>query len=222
MLATEARERGQPLFTVNFRGEPRSALGYSFIVPMVVLIKLGLLADKSREIDEAVGLLTGLVSELGEECPSASNPAKGLAKELLGHLIVVYGSGIFCAVARRWKTQFNENSKVWAFFELLPEVHHNSVVGYSLPAEVRERAFVLLLKPPLLDSKIEERYQVTQELLRQEGVAHRRIEGWGSSAFGQMLSVVLLGDYVNYYLAILQGIDPSPVATIDFIKSRMG
>ena len=222
MLATQACELKLPLFTFNYQGEPRSALGYSFIVPMVVLVKLGLITDKSKELGEAVKLLTELVSELGEESPSSNNPAKALAKELLGHLIVVYGSGIFSGVARRWKTQLNENSKAWAFFELLPETHHNSVVGYSLPREVRERAFLLLLKPPFLLDKVEKRYQVTQEVLDREEIAHRQIEGSGSSTLSQMLSVVLLGDYASYYLALLQGIDPSPVAVIDFIKSRMG
>ena len=222
MLGAQARDIGLPVFTVSYPGEPRSALGYSLIVPMVVLMKLGLLASKERDIEEAVELLTGLVPGLAEECPTNTNPAKALAKELQGRLIVVYGSGIFSGVARRWKSQFNENSKAWAFFELLPEAHHNSVVGYSMPQELRDKAFVLLLKPSHLHPRTSDRYRVTKELLTREGIAHRQIEGWGSSPLSQMLSVVLLGDYVSYYLALLQGVDPSPVATLDFIKSRMG
>ena len=136
-LATEARDHDVPLFTVGYEGEPRSALGYSFIVPTVLLMKLGLISNKTLDFQEAIEVLDRLARELAEESPSQGNPAKEMALVLLNRLIVTYGAGIFSAVARRWKTQFNENSKVWAFFELLPEAHHNSVVGYSLPAEVK-------------------------------------------------------------------------------------
>jgi len=221
MLQKQARKLGVPVFNVSYQGEPRSALGYSFIVPMVVLTKLNLLSDKRTDIEEAIDLLTGLLPGLSEECPTGSNPAKELAKKLLGHLIVVYGSSIFEGVARRWKSQFNENAKAWAFLELLPELHHNSVMGYSFPQIIRDQVFILMLKPSYLHPRTRERYNVTEDLLCKEKIAHFVVEGWGSSPVSQMLSTVLLGDYTSYYLSLLQGVDPSPIDTIDFIKRRM-
>jgi glucose/mannose-6-phosphate isomerase len=135
--------------------------------------------------------------------------------------MVIYGAGIFGSVARRWKTQFNENSKAWAFFELLPEAHHNSVVGYALPDEVKGRAFVILLRPGYLHTRTHLRYDVTRELLERESIPHQVLEGRGESALSNMLSAILLGDYVSYYLALLQGVDPSPVPVIDYIKGRL-
>ena len=220
-LARRAREHGVPLFTVRYEGEPRSALGYSFITPTALLIKLGLMPDMTTEFQGAIGDLDGFVTELDVESPSQKNPAKALASLLLDRVIVIYGAGIFGAVARRWKTQFNENSKVWAFFEMLPEVHHNSVAGYGLPEEVKSRAFVILLRPGFLHPKTCRGYDVTRELLDKESVAHDTVDSRGDSAIGQMLSGVLLGDYVSYYLALLQGVDPSPVANIDFVKERL-
>ncbi len=220
-IAAEARERDVPLFTVTYRGEPRTALGYSFLVPTVLLMRLGLILDRSGDFNEAVGVLEGLAPELAEKTPSADNPAKRMASALVSRAIVVYGSGIFSGVARRWKTQFNENSKVWATFEQLPEAHHNSVVGYSLPEDVRARTFAILLRPANLHPRIGLRYRVTRDLLAREAIDHQVVEGRGGSALSQILSTVLIGDYVSYYLAIAQGIDPSPVPNIEYVKGRI-
>ena len=220
-LATEASQLGLPLLTVGYKAEPRNALGYSFIVPTVLLMKLGLIADKTRDFEEAVDVLERLVPELAEESALSHNPAKQIALELLDRFIIIYGAGIFSGVARRWKTQLNENSKVWAFFELLPEAHHNSVMGYSLPAGVKGQAFFILLRPGFLHPRMHHRYQVTQDLLEKESIPQRTIEGRGESALSQMLSVILLGDYASYYLALIQGVDPSPISNIDFIKKRL-
>ena len=221
-LAREAEERHLPVFRVSYEGEPRAALGYSFIVPTVLLMKLGLISDKVRDFGEAVDVLEQMVPGLAEKSPLQKNPAKEIAADLLDRLVVIYGAGIFGSVARRWKTQFNENSKVWAFVDLLPEAHHNSVVGYPIPAGVRDRTFCILLRPGTLHPRIDLRYGITRELLERESIPHRTLEGQGKSALSQMLSTILLGDYISYYLAILQEVDPSPVATIDYIKQRLG
>ncbi|MFQ5860056.1 MAG: bifunctional phosphoglucose/phosphomannose isomerase [Dehalococcoidia bacterium] len=220
-LEQRARDAHIPLVPVQYQGEPRCALGYSFVVPLALLQRLGLLADKLAELSQALETLEALAERLGEEAPRERNPAKRLAEGLLGRLPVVYGAGIFTGVARRWKTQFNENAKVWAFFDTLPELHHNSVVGYGLPAEVERRLLVLLLQPQGLLPRLDLRYRITGELLEQKGIAYQLIRGEGRSPLAQMLSAVLLGDFVSYYLALLQGIDPSPVPVIDFIKGRL-
>ena len=220
-LAAEAREHDIPVFRITYKGEPRSALGYSFIVPTVLLMKLGLMSDKVRDFDEAMLVLDDLVPKLAEEYPSPGNAAKAMAAELLGKLIVIYSAGIFHGVARRWKTQFNENSKVWSAFESLPEAHHNSVVGYSLPAGVKDRTFAILLMPGHLHHRTRLRYEITYSLLEREAIPWRALKGRGESALSQMLSTILLGDYISYYLALLQRVDPSPVSVIDYIKGRL-
>ena len=220
-LGDEAADHGLPLFMVRYQGEPRSALGYGFVVPTVLLMKLGYLSDKTSDFEETLAVLHTQVGETAEESPSPGNRAKQLASGLLDRLILVYGAGIFGGVARRWKTQLNENSKVTAFVELLPEAHHNSVVGFSAASLASDRSVALLLKPRTLHPRLELRYQVTEELLDRESIVHETVEGRGTSALCQILSAVSLGDYVSYYLALVQGLDPSPVAAIDYIKERL-
>ena len=108
-----------------------------------------------------------------------------------------------------------------AFSELMPEINHNSVVGYSLPFGKGKHPFVILLKPPFISDKLNRCYEVIGDVLGIQGINNRQIKGEGSSVLSQMLSVVLFGDYVSYYLALLRGVDPGPVAIIDAIKKRL-
>ena len=216
-----AERHALPTVLVDFEGEPRSALGYSLLGPLAVLVKLGLLQEKAADVADAVGVLEEQGRKLREDVPLEDNPAKQMAVALHGRLPVVWGAGILTAAARRWKTQFNENAKVWSFVEVLPEAHHNSVVGFPLPQAAKEVAYLLLLQPCLLHARVALRYAVSQELLEREGVAHRLVKAREGSPLAQVLSTVQLGDYVSYYLAMLNGVDPSPVQVIDWLKERL-
>ncbi len=220
-LAQLAQQDGVPLFRVRYQGEPRSAVGYSFVVPLAFLSKLGLLADKGRELEEAVQTVRDMASTLSLETPHAQNQAKGLATSLQGRLPVVYGAGFLGAAARRWKTQLNENSKVWAFWEELSELHHNTIEGYGMPQWLREQAFVVLLHSRFLHPRISLRYQITQQLLAQNGIPHRQVEGLGNSPLAHLLSLALLGDYTSYYLAMLNQVNPAAMPVIDYLKGRL-
>jgi glucose/mannose-6-phosphate isomerase len=144
-----------------------------------------------------------------------------LARKVEGKLPVIYGAGFLEPVARRWKTQVNENSKSWALFDPLPELNHNSVVGYPNPTAIAQGSLVVLLTSPLLHPRTLLRYRVTQEILEREGIAHHELSGEGQGPLSHMMSLLLWGDYVSYYLALLYGLDPTPVDTIDYLKERL-
>ncbi|MBE0415899.1 MAG: bifunctional phosphoglucose/phosphomannose isomerase [Dehalococcoidia bacterium] len=220
-LKTLAEENGVPLFTFHYKAEPRAAFGYSFFSILGIFHRLGLISIESRHKDEAIRVLEDLSVRLGHDVPVETNPAKQLANKLSGRLIIVYGAGILSEVAFRWKTQFNETSKSCAFSECMPELNHNAVVGYRLPSWLAERAFVVMLRSPSLHPRILMRYQVTGEILTDAGIAHEVIEAQGKSPLSQIVSAVLFGDFVSYYLAMLNEVDPSPVAAIDYLKERM-
>lgn len=216
-----AEKEGIPIFLIDYQAPPRAAFPHSFISLLGIFHKLGLLEDKSADLKEAMQVLNRLSTELVESTPLASNPAKQLATKLTGKLAVIYGAGILSEVVQRWKTQLNENSKAWAFYEVFPELNHNAVVGYQFPPEMRERVLVVLLHSSLLHPRISIRYRLTVEILTKAGVSYELVEAMGESPLAQMMSLVLLGDYVSFYLATLNSIDPTPVAPIDYLKSRL-
>jgi len=220
-LMALARERGVPVFPIDYRAPPRAALGYSLMPLLACLQRLGFLPDLSDQVAEMLTVLAGMVPSLAEESPTGHNPAKQLARRMQGRVVVIYGAGFLSAVARRWKTQINENSKGWAFYESLPELNHNAVVGYAHPPQAAAHLCLVMLTSPLLPERIQLRYQVTQELLRQAGVEPVVAAGQGQAPLSQMMSALLLGDYASFYLALLNGADPTPVAAIDYLKQRL-
>jgi len=220
-LLEQAQREGVPVFQIDYVGEPRAALGYSFLVPLAILQNLGLVAPSDEAVFEAAEVLLSLSHRLKPQIPTRDNPAKELAISLHGRLIVVYGGGMLSGVARRWKTQLNENAKAWAFVELLPEAGHNAIAGLQWPKPVGKKTCGVLLNAWSLHPRIKLRYQVIQELLGKAGVECRTVDGVGKSALAQMLSAVLFGDYTSYYLAMLNGEDPSPVPPLDYLKSRL-
>jgi glucose/mannose-6-phosphate isomerase len=220
-LAGLAREYDIPLFLFDYQGEPRSALGYSLMPLLSVAEQVGVLQEMEAEVAEAVALMGELVQELDSRVAVEQNPAKRLAERLQTKVPIVYGAESLAEVAHRWKTQLNENSKVWAFYEELPEANHNAIAGYPLPREAIDRLHVVLLYHPVLHPRIILRYDATKDALSNAGVGYDVVEVKGSGPLSQMLTGILYGDFVSYYLAILNAVSPSPVAAIGELKRRL-
>jgi glucose/mannose-6-phosphate isomerase len=212
---------GIPTFKIEYKAQPRAALGFSFIPTLGILQKLGLIKDKSADVAETIKVLETLAKKLNEKSLLKNNPAKQVAQRLYGCLPVVYGAGIAAEAAHRWKTQLNENGKCWAFYEVFPELNHNATVGFPLPKEVAAKIRVVLLRSPTYNQRIKIRYDVTCELLKQSGVAFEFVDSEGKSPLAQMVSLISFGDYVSYYLAMLYRVDPSPVKFISYLKDRL-
>jgi glucose/mannose-6-phosphate isomerase len=210
-----------PVFKIEYQSQPRAALGFSFLPALCFMQKLGFISDKTGDVAEAVQLLEHLSSSLDEKSPVKRNPAKQLARRLYGRLPVIYGAGITAEVAHRWKTQINENSNAWSFYEVFPELNHNATVGFPLPKDVASKIRVVLLSSPDFNDRIKLRYEVTGELLKQAGVAFESVNAEGKSPLAQMMGLVMLGDFVSYYLAMLYKVDPTPAKVISYLKKRL-
>jgi len=216
-----AEREGIPVFTIDYQAPPRAAFPHSFVPLVGIFQRLGLLRDKSADLREALQILNKLSRDIAETTPLISNPAKQLATKVWGRIAIIYGAGILSEVAQRWKTQFNENSKTLAFVELFPELNHNAVVGYEFPPQIKEGIFVILLRSASLHPRVLLRYEATAKLLAKAGINHEFVEAREENALAQVMSLVLMGDYVSFYLAILNRIDPTPVDTIDFMKKYL-
>ena len=219
-LAAEAKEAGLPVVAFDYQGEPRSGIGYSFLGPLRLLQRMGLLPASAGHWAEMKQEVCALIDRIVEEVPTEQNEAKGLAHKLYDKLPVIYGGGILLGVARRWKTQLNENAKSWALTEALPEVHHNTVES-QLPESLKRDIHVVLLRPDGAHPRLQTRYQATTELLTRRGAHWSQVCGHGSNPLSQIMTTVLLGDYASCYLAMLNGVDPSPVNAIDAVRRRM-
>lgn len=220
-LARLAEQYGAPLYQFSYKAQPRAAMGYLFVPLLAVAERLGMIGSQEQSVQEAAQVVEQLSDELAADVPTARNPAKQLAGRLHGRLPVIYGAGILSEVARRWKGQFNENSKSYAAYDVFPELNHNAVVGYQNPADLAEAIFVVLLVSSHYHPRTLRRIEVTEELLHRRGIPFERVVARGRSALAQLFSSIVAGDYTSYYLAILYATDPSPVEPIDYLKQRL-
>jgi glucose/mannose-6-phosphate isomerase len=220
-LADLAHRRSVPIAHYVYRAQPRAALGYSLTMLLGLCSRLGIVKDYGADVAEAVCVMQRWRSEIDASVGTVGNEAKRLAVRIGDRLPVVYGAGHLGAAAYRWKTQFNENAKSWSFFEPMPELQHNSVVGFDSRQPVGEQTVVLMLRSSEDHPRVQVRWDVTAEMLSRAGVSVAQVHARGNSRLAQVLSLVQFGDYVSYYLSLLKGTDPTPVQAISYLKQRL-
>ena len=210
-----------PVFLFNYNSQPRAALGYSFGYLAGIFHTLGIIADKKDEIRETILNVRNVISKVDVIVPYENNTAKQLAAEIMERIVIIYGAGILSEVAHRWKTQLNENSKTWAFYEVFPELNHNAIVGYEFPKDLAGKVFIVMLRTNAIHKRILKRYELVTSIIENAGINYMLIDAEGNSLLSQMMSLLVFGDYVSFYLAILYGTDPSPVNVIQYLKGQM-
>lgn len=221
-LQALAEQYHVPVLRFQYKGQPRAAVGYSFMLLLAIAQRVGLFpGPKDSDVGEAATLLSMLRDDLRPEVPERANRGKQLARWLYGRVPLIYGAEYLAAVARRWKTQFNENAKTLAFSEELPEANHNFIEGLNLPSAALPLLSAVFLRAPSLHPRNLLRSERTQQLFEEAGIECVDVGGIGSRPLAQMLSVLYLGDWVSYYLAILNSVDPTPTPQLTAFKRHM-
>jgi glucose/mannose-6-phosphate isomerase len=218
-LATQARAGNYPVVTFSYKARPRATLGYSLGLVLGSLTRLGLVRDLSADIDAAVADLAKLEERVHEG--ARTNDAKKLAIELYGRIIFAYGAGVMGVMARRVKGQWNENAKNWSAYDVMSELNHNAVVGFPNPQVARDAITVLLLRSDRDNPRHKIRFDVTRELLDRASIQHKSLQFGGSNLLSEVLQMTFFTDYVSFYVALLNGADPSPNTAIDYLKERL-
>jgi len=218
-LAALAAERGVPRVALPGGLMPRMALGYLFFPLLAVLRAADRSVVKSTEVDEALAVLDALAADLRPERPEADNEAKRLAMAIGDRLPVVYGGPTTGLVAYRWKTDLEENAKTFAAAGALPEMNHNEIEAWAGPP-ARARHLVLLRDRDEADA-IARRFALLHELIGAAAGGTSEVWPRGGGLLARLLSLVYLGQWTSYYLALLRGVDPWTIPTLEALKARM-
>lgn len=216
-LAAAAREHGVPVIGVPAGMQPRAAVVYMTVAALECAYLSGTAPELRRELDEASQLLSQLAADWAADAPEDVEP-KRIAHALTGRIPVVYGGPVTTAVARRWRSQLNENSKVAAFYGDLPEAHHNEVVGW---ANTDAPLTAVVLEAPGEHPRMAARFEITQQIVDAAPIEIQRVRSHGESPVARVMSLVLMGDLVSVYLAGILGVDPTPVEAIEDLKQRL-
>lgn len=222
-LEKAAREDDVPCLMIPEGFPPRCALGYSFFPLLIMLSKLGVIRDQEAFISDAIHNLRRLRdSRLGYKVPRKNNPAKKMAVEIFGRFPVIYGSSDHIdAIVTRWKGQFAENSKVLSSGNLFPEVNHNEIAGWENPKDLLKECVAIILRDAADHPRISKRMDVTKRILKKEKMMVLETASSGKELLARMFSLIYMGDFVSFYLAILNGIDPTPVDKITYLKKEL-
>ncbi len=217
-LGKRCVEAKNPVVLIPGGMPPRTALGYLFFPMLITLQKLSLVRDKSLEIKETLTLL----KELSEQYHSfPDNPATVLVRKLYGLIQIIYGSRDTSAVALRWRTQINENSKILAFNHVFPELDHNEIVGWEGLPQITENFRVVILRDKGENPRVKTRIDITKSIIGATPSGIDEVFSEGESLLARLFSLIHLGDFVSFYLAVLNGVDPTPVERIDALKKRL-
>ena len=219
-IGDEAAEAGVPVVSVPGGFQPRAALGWLAFSALGALEAAGLLPPLADDVAEAAGEIDGRAAACGPDAPAGDNPAKRLAEAIGERIPVVWGAeGIGAVAAARWKTQFNENGKVPAWWSSMSELDHNEVVGWTQPFG-RHHA-VIALRHEAEDPEIAARFPLSLEVAADAGADTHEVWATGRSALARLMSLIAMGDFVSAYVGIRKGIDPTPVDVIQRLKAAL-
>ncbi len=202
---------------------PRCALGYLSVIPLCILVRLGLIKDAEPDINQAIAVLRELRDKsLNPKIGQKDNASKALAVKLFNKIPVIYsGSVHFDVTATRLRCQLNENSKAMASSHLFPEMNHNEIVGWQNPKKLFKGLVVLMLRDKGMHPRIAARMDITRDILGKEAITVVEIWSRGEGLLSRIFSLIYIGDFASYYLAILYGIDPTPVDRVTYLKNQL-
>jgi glucose/mannose-6-phosphate isomerase len=218
-LAESGRADGVPLVPLPGAFQPRVAVPYLLVIALEVAGVCGVAPRVHLEIDVAAAHAEQLVAEWGPD-GSEDSLSKSLARGLHGTIPQIAGSGLTSPIAYRWKTQINENVKQPAFAAELPELDHNEIVGWEGAGELGRFSAVFLADSDL-HPRIQQRIELTRGLIASHAAATYRVESRGEHQTERLVSLVLLGDLVSIYMAVLRGVDPTPIDVMDRLKGEL-
>jgi glucose/mannose-6-phosphate isomerase len=219
-LAESARADGVPVIPLPGGFQPRAAVGYMMVAALEVAALCGAGPRMASEIDVAASHLESLATEWGPDGETDSL-AKTIARGLEGSIPLVTGAALTAPVAYRWKTQINENAKLPSFANELPELDHNEICGWEGSPGIG-RFSAVFLDDSDHHPRVKARIDLTADLINEQAAASYRVESRGETAIERVVSLVLLGDLVSLYLAVLRGVDPGPVEVLDKLKQALG
>jgi glucose/mannose-6-phosphate isomerase len=189
---------------------------------MMLLNRLGFSPYGVKEFEALAVFLDKRAALLESHIPSEDNPAKQLALRLYGRIPVIYsGPQTTNAVATRFKGQINENAKMPAFANQFPEMNHNELVGWKVIQAFRDYLRILILRDRQDHARVAARMDIVGKMIEKEKIEVIEIQSEGEDVLQRVFSLIQLGDFVSYYLAILNNVDPTPVAPISFLKEEL-
>lgn len=223
-LARLASRHRFPLIEIPQKFPPRAALGYSVFPLLIALSKIGFPTvyreEAFLEVEQLIRSLAETQYDVGVS--RATNLAKQMAMSCFKKYTIIYaGTDHFDVVALRWRGQIEENAKALASHHVLPEMNHNELVGWKFPNAILKDTVVIMLRDQEDHDRVQIRMDLTRDVVRSLAAKVIEVYSQGESLLARMFSLIHLGDWMSFYLAILNGVDPIPVEVVNYLKTEL-
>jgi glucose/mannose-6-phosphate isomerase len=220
-LADAAKQKGLPLFLIPAGFQPRMSSFYFLAALIQILEPQSLVpAGSLEELKEAAEWLKDKPAPWRAEVPSTDNAAKQLALELMGKSVVVYSGPKLFPAANKFKICLNENAKNIAWTNYYPEFNHNEFIGWTSHPEQKPYAIVEF-RSNLEHERVQKRFVVSEQLLSGKRPAPEVVVPVGDTVLQQLLWTSNFSDFTSLYVALLNGLNPTPVELVEALKKKL-
>lgn len=202
--------------------QPRYGVFFDYRALVEILVAAGVTKGGSvAQLEALVEPLKKATTNWVPSVPGEQNYAKQIADQLVGKTLIAYGGPLMYPAAYKWKIDANENAKNTAWCNALPEFNHNEFIGWSGHPVEKPFAVVDLISS-FEHPRVLKRFELIDRMLSGLRPQAIDIQLQGDSALEQLLYAVLLGDFATLYLALLNGVNPTPVDLVERFKKELG
>lgn len=222
-LADLAKKNGVPGFVFkpqfNPSNQPRLGIGYSTISLMLIMAKLDLISLTTEQIGRVINTVEKSNREHGVD--NADNSAVRLAGLLKDRIPVLIASEHLYEATHTTKNQINENAKTFSAHFAIPELNHHLLEGLSFPTTNKDTLLFIFYASDLYHPRIKRRFELTKQLVESVKIPTFTFIPQSKTRLEQAFEVIQFGNFYSFYLAILNGLDPAPIPTVDWFKAEM-
>lgn len=220
-----AQENSIPHYKIepvhNPSNQPRMAVGYSIGGLLALLSLTGLVHTTSEEIDEVVLFTKNKAKEFEQDSDIDYNHATQLAGKIHNKLPILVASEHLTGAAHVITNQLNESAKSFAASFDLPELNHHLMEGLVNPKELTRKILFLLFESDFYHERVKKRYPLTKEVVEKNMIETHVYKASGATPLKQAVEVILLGSYLQAYLALEYRENPLEIPWVDYFKEKL-
>jgi len=208
--------------TYNPSKQPRLAIGYSIIGQLAMVSKVGIINLTKKEVLSVIKITNKIRKECEIFVPTDQNPAKKMAQALFGKEVIFVASRHLLAAAYVFKNQMNENAKTFSAIFDIPELNHHLMEGLQFPQSNQHDLIFFFADSLLYPPRLQQRMKITKEIVKKNKISLVSWQATASEMLSQAFELIQFGGFVNFYLAMLNGVNPALIPWVDYFKIKLG
>ncbi|MCS7180216.1 MAG: bifunctional phosphoglucose/phosphomannose isomerase [bacterium] len=210
-----SNKKSIPFIKIPTGMPPRCAFGYLFFPIYKFFVEKKLLMPLKKSFFKKIQDWVNDFSSIN------NNKAIEISKKIYGNFLLIYSENRFYPGILRWKTQIAENSKSFSSINVLPEMNHNEIMSFYYPNWLIKKMFVLFISSGLENERIKKRIEITSNIISKKVKEVIEIKLEGDDLFEKLIYLIVLGDWISYYLAMENKVDPTEIKEIKILKENM-